>query len=653
MADLPAGEWTALLVGHQWPGADTLGSLLGAAARRGDLASTFDDYGNTLRGVRTAHLETQDGRTAEEIRQAFRRGETRAREISAASDAKQKAYRSARQCAEDLRTDLADIAAAGNAAIRRILDSEGPAAQKVSAIVETVTAAQLDANSRAAMHSAGVFDAIQSVLDAHGETSSAREFARTNGVDLLSAFGSPDTETIRTSVGRLVNPQAELGAGHPAEPVSTPPAGSGGFAVDEPAGDAPIAVGGGRHSGSDGPIPSATSTSLNDRPAPAAVETGDLPDDGARSPDRTVARLAAPSLAASTEMHPLDEAHTVNEARPFVADPESAGADASGPSAPAQGHPADGVAAPSAPLPVRPAGPPTFPAPAAPVPGPHPGAMPAYGADLRPSAPLAPSTAAVFPPAPGAPTTATGGAPGPAANPALVGRPTRQRAAAATTVSERAVATAPAAPHPAYRLLAAVARQQPRLRWAVGEKPEGGMVLATDLAGGWIPPGLAIPIGLELPAPRARCADLDVILGPAILAAVYEPGQPLASIADTDPVQTSENSRWAPAVEDLGWELSRATKWREGLPRLAHTLARALSARTGWLDSEVALLRRHLQDVAEAVLRGYPDHVPAVGLGTWQLLATVDAAISGEKALANYHLAWFSAQTSAARDLRR
>ena len=53
------------------------------------------------------------------------------------------------------------------------------------------------------------------------------------------------------------------------------------------------------------------------------------------------------------------------------------------------------------------------------------------------------------------------------------------------------------------------------------------------------------------------------------------------------------------------------------------------------------------------MLRGYPDHVPAVGLGTWQLLATVDAAISGEKALANHHLAWFSAQTSAARDLRR
>ena len=517
----------------------------------------------------------------------------------------------------------------------------------MSAIVETVTAAQLDANSRAAVHSAGVFDAIQSVLDAHGETSSAREFARTNGVDLLSAFGSPDAETIRTSVGRLVDPQADLAAGHPAEPVSTPGVGSGGVGVDAPAGDAPAAVASGRSPGSDGPIPPLTSTSLTDGPAPTAVETGAAPDAGGRSPDRIAAPLATATLTASTE------ARSLNETDAAVADPEPAGADASSPSVAVPGHPADGVAATSASLPVRPPGPPAFPAPATPAPGPHPGAMPAYGADLRPSAPLAPSTAAVFPPVPGAPTPATGGAPGPAANPALVGRPTRQRAAAATTVSERAVATAPAAPHPAYRLLAAVARQQPRLRWAVGEKPEGGMVLATDLAGGWIPPGLAIPIGLELPAPRARCADLDVILGPAILAAVYEPGQPLASIADTDPVQTSENSRWAPAVEDLGWELSRATKWREGLPRLAHTLARALSARTGWLDSEVALLRRHLQDVAEAVLRGYPDHVPAVGLGTWQLLATVDAAISGEKALANYHLAWFSAQTSAARDLRR
>ena len=647
MADLPAGEWTGLLVGHQWPGSDTLGALLGAAARRGDQARAFDDYGNTLRGVRAAHLEAQDGRTAEEIRQAFRRGETRARDIAAGSDAKQRAYRSARQCAEDLRTDLADIAAAGNAAIRGILDSEAPAAQKVSAIVETVTAAQLDANSRAAVHSAGVFDAIQSVLDAHGETSSAREFARTNGVDLLSAFGSPDAETIRTSVGRLVDPQADLAAGHPAEPVSTPGVGSGGVGVDAPAGDAPAAVASGRSPGSDGPIPPLTSTSLTDGPAPTAVETGAAPDAGGRSPDRIAAPLATATLTASTE------ARSLNETDAAVADPEPAGADASSPSVAVPGHPADGVAATSASLPVRPPGPPAFPAPATPAPGPHPGAMPAYGTDLRPSAPAAPSTPVAVPPAPGAPTTAAGGAPGPTANPTLVGRPVRQRAAAATAVRDRAVATTDAAPHPAYRLLAAVARQQPRLRWAVGEKPGGGMVLATDLAGGWIPPGVTVPVGLELPAPRALCSDLEAILGPAILAAAHQPGQPLGCVADEDPVQASARSRWAPTVDDLGWELSQATRWRDGLPRLAHTLARALAARTGWLDSEIALLRRHLEDVAEAALGDYPDHIPAAGLGNWQLLAAVDAAISGEKALANYHFAWFSAQRSTARDLRR
>ena len=178
MADLPAGEVDRTAGGSSVAGCGHPRFAARAAARRGDLASTFDDYGNILRGVRTAHLETQDGRTAEEIRQAFRRGETRAREISAASDAKQKAYRSRAAVRRGSAHRSADIAAAGNAAIGRILDSEGPAAQKVSAIVETVTAAQLDANSRAAMHSAGVFDAIQSVLDAHGETSSAREFAR-------------------------------------------------------------------------------------------------------------------------------------------------------------------------------------------------------------------------------------------------------------------------------------------------------------------------------------------------------------------------------------------------------------------------------------------------------------------------------------------
>ncbi len=61
-------------------------------------------------------------------------------------------------------------------------------------------------------------------------------------------------------------------------------------------------------------------------------------------------------------------------------------------------------------------------------------------------------------------------------------------------------------------------------------------------------------------------------------------------------------------------------------PRLAHTLAKAASTGTGYLDSEVELLREHLAKVATKVLGDYPpDHVDTASVGNWQLLATIDA----------------------------
>ncbi len=78
-------------------------------------------------------------------------------------------------------------------------------------------------------------------------------------------------------------------------------------------------------------------------------------------------------------------------------------------------------------------------------------------------------------------------------------------------------------------------------------------------------------------------------------------------------------------------------------PRLAHTLAKAASTGTGYLDSEVELLREHLATVEGKVLGDYPDHVDTANVGNWQLLATIDALIKGEKTAANYHFAWFQA----------
>ena len=51
------------------------------------------------------------------------------------------------------------------------------------------------------------------------------------------------------------------------------------------------------------------------------------------------------------------------------------------------------------------------------------------------------------------------------------------------------------------RLLHAVVRQEPGLRWAIGEYGDGRTVLVTDLASGWVPPHITIPAGVALPEP--------------------------------------------------------------------------------------------------------------------------------------------------------
>jgi hypothetical protein len=190
-----------------------------------------------------------------------------------------------------------------------------------------------------------------------------------------------------------------------------------------------------------------------------------------------------------------------------------------------------------------------------------------------------------------------------------------------------------------------VVRQQPQLRWAVGDLDDGSTLLVTDLAGGWIPPGTNIPSGVRLLQPRRNTGDLATLLSSATLTAIYRPGQQLPA-ADDESMPTSGQAWQTASVDDLGWELAKSTKWREGLPRMAHTMAKAMSARSGYLASEITLLRQHLGCAADAVLSRYPDAVSAAELGNWQLLATTEALILGEKNRANYHFAWFLAHAA-------
>ncbi|MDT5351451.1 MAG: hypothetical protein QOH91_4738 [Mycobacterium sp.] len=195
------------------------------------------------------------------------------------------------------------------------------------------------------------------------------------------------------------------------------------------------------------------------------------------------------------------------------------------------------------------------------------------------------------------------------------------------------------------RLVASVARQQPGLAWAAGDRADNTTVLATDLASGWIPPGIDLPAAVTLLSPARRRGDLETMLGEISVAAGYTP---IHNLPDEDePVPISPRPRRAPDVDELGPELSQATQWRDGLPRLAHTLAKAASTGTGVLDSEVELLHQHLAAISTRVLDSYPDDVDANDVGNWQLLATIDALVAGDKTAANYHLAWFQACTAA------
>ena len=294
------------------------------------------------------------------------------------------------------------------------------------------------------------------------------------------------------------------------------------------------------------------------------------------------------------------------------------------------------------------------------------GPLPAYGADLRPAAATTPAGPAPVPSATpsSAPVSPAGGSS--LSQPAVVRQqPTATPTSSAAGLTENAfAATATGAAagagaaqtqalHRLQRLLDAVARQEPKLRWAIGERDDGATVLTTDLASGWIPPNIEIPTGVTLLAPGHRRPDLSAMLGETALTAAYTPGQYIPAAEDADPVSMSIRARQTPDVEELGWELAQATKWRDGLPRLAHTLAKAASAGTGYLDSEMDLLREYLAIVTNQVLTDYPDTVDPAKVGNWQLLATIDALIRGEKTAANYHLAWFRTLSLAVRGEQR
>ena len=190
------------------------------------------------------------------------------------------------------------------------------------------------------------------------------------------------------------------------------------------------------------------------------------------------------------------------------------------------------------------------------------------------------------------------------------------------------------------RLVAFVARQEPRLNWAVGDHEDGTTVLVTDLAHGWIPPGIKLPAVVRLLEPGRRIGKVSALIGDSTRAATYTPGDPLGWSIDFAATQFSVQPRELPAVQDLGWQLSQATHWRDGMPRIVHTLAKAAAAGTGVVEDEADLLRVHLDTARYQVLDQYPD-VDLTLLLNCVLVAATERFVSGDSISANYHFAWF------------
>lgn len=216
-------------------------------------------------------------------------------------------------------------------------------------------------------------------------------------------------------------------------------------------------------------------------------------------------------------------------------------------------------------------------------------------------------------------------------------------AATAGGAAAGATTTAAVARTRLQNLVAAVARQEPRLAWAAGDRADNTTVLVTDLACGWIPPHIDIPSGTQLLEPAQRRDTLEDLLGAATVIATYRPGQHLPATQDAEPLPTSPRARFGVVVDDLAWNLGQATKWRDRLPRLAHTLANAAARKTGVLESEIDLLREHLVEARSQALRGYPNERDHIAVGNWQLLTTIEALVDGDAPETNYHLAWFQA----------
>ena len=130
-------------------------------------------------------------------------------------------------------------------------------------------------------------------------------------------------------------------------------------------------------------------------------------------------------------------------------------------------------------------------------------------------------------------------------------------------------------------------------------------------------------------------------------AAAHKANGFIAKPGPDDPALTGDRlARTGPKVDELGPKLVDAVRRRDGLPRIAQTLAQAATKGTGFTNNEIELLRTEQQS---AYQKAVDDPHDLLRVGDWMLLAAIDALIEGHESLAHYHVAWYRAVSARSR----
>ncbi len=161
----PSGEWSTLIVGHQWPSDMTIAGLNAWVQNRGQIAEAHHNIADLLNAAKTGPLAMQEGKTADHIVQLFDDGEQLARDVARKNRVKKDSYSSALSSVHNLRENLSGIADRYNQEIKQILQSKEPVAVKMPHILEAIGRGQQEANLAAASCGGDIGDAGQRILD--------------------------------------------------------------------------------------------------------------------------------------------------------------------------------------------------------------------------------------------------------------------------------------------------------------------------------------------------------------------------------------------------------------------------------------------------------------------------------------------------------